>query len=188
MIHFFEKHRWLLRDPRFEKEATLRLRIARRTSRAATRPRPTVPAPSSRGAKAQDERRRLLAVARALAAEGDLPRLRLVLRQALRVARCESGYSVSAQNGQYLGLFQMGIERAADFRSRRDRARAGAGGVPLLRPLGPRLEPVVVQALVLSRPPRIRAQSAEPGLRAGFPPSAIAGRERPCRSGGSPTA
>ena len=27
---------------------------------------------------------------------------------AKRVARCESGYSVNAQNGQYLGLFQMG--------------------------------------------------------------------------------
>jgi hypothetical protein len=28
--------------------------------------------------------------------------------EALRVARCESGYSVRAYNGQYLGLFQMG--------------------------------------------------------------------------------
>ena len=28
--------------------------------------------------------------------------------QALRVARCESGFSVWATNGQYLGLFQMG--------------------------------------------------------------------------------
>lgn len=29
-------------------------------------------------------------------------------QQALRVARCESGMSVWARNGQYLGLFQMG--------------------------------------------------------------------------------
>jgi hypothetical protein len=28
--------------------------------------------------------------------------------EALGVARCESGYSVRAYNGQYLGLFQMG--------------------------------------------------------------------------------
>jgi hypothetical protein len=28
--------------------------------------------------------------------------------QALRVARCESGFSIYAHNGQYLGLFQMG--------------------------------------------------------------------------------
>jgi hypothetical protein len=28
--------------------------------------------------------------------------------EALRVARCESGLRTSAQNGQYLGMFQMG--------------------------------------------------------------------------------
>ena len=28
--------------------------------------------------------------------------------QAVRVARCESGLTVGATNGQYLGLFQMG--------------------------------------------------------------------------------
>ncbi len=28
--------------------------------------------------------------------------------QALQVARCESGLTTTAQNGQYLGLFQMG--------------------------------------------------------------------------------
>jgi len=30
VIRFFEKHRWLLQDRRFKKEATLRLRIAKR--------------------------------------------------------------------------------------------------------------------------------------------------------------
>ena len=29
-------------------------------------------------------------------------------REALQVSRCESGLSTTAQNGQYLGLFQMG--------------------------------------------------------------------------------
>ena len=29
-------------------------------------------------------------------------------REALAVARCESGYRTDAQNGQYLGMFQMG--------------------------------------------------------------------------------
>lgn len=29
-------------------------------------------------------------------------------QQAIRVARCESGLTTRAQNGQYLGLFQMG--------------------------------------------------------------------------------
>lgn len=28
--------------------------------------------------------------------------------EALKVARCESGFSIWAHNGQYLGLFQMG--------------------------------------------------------------------------------
>lgn len=35
--------------------------------------------------------------------------------QALRVARCESGYSVWARNGQYLGLFQMGTYARARY-------------------------------------------------------------------------
>jgi hypothetical protein len=29
-------------------------------------------------------------------------------QQAIRVARCESGLTIGAENGQYLGLFQMG--------------------------------------------------------------------------------
>lgn len=35
--------------------------------------------------------------------------------QALRVAGCESGYSVHAHNGQYYGLFQMGSRERALF-------------------------------------------------------------------------
>ena len=35
--------------------------------------------------------------------------------QALNVARCESGLSVYAQNGQYLGLFQMGTSERTLF-------------------------------------------------------------------------
>ena len=35
--------------------------------------------------------------------------------QALRVAWCESRYSVWAQNGQYLGLFQMGSSARARY-------------------------------------------------------------------------
>jgi hypothetical protein len=36
-------------------------------------------------------------------------------QEALRVSRCESGYSVNAQNGQYLGLFQMGSGERARY-------------------------------------------------------------------------
>ena len=35
--------------------------------------------------------------------------------QAVRVARCESGLSVWARNGQYLGLFQMGSYARARY-------------------------------------------------------------------------
>lgn len=35
--------------------------------------------------------------------------------QALRVSECESGYSIWAQNGQYLGLFQMGSSERRMF-------------------------------------------------------------------------
>lgn len=42
--------------------------------------------------------------------------------QALRVARCESGYNVYARNGQYLGLFQMGSNERRIF---------GHGSTPL---------------------------------------------------------
>lgn len=35
--------------------------------------------------------------------------------QALAVSRCESGYSVNAQNGQYLGIFQMGSSERARY-------------------------------------------------------------------------
>jgi hypothetical protein len=35
--------------------------------------------------------------------------------EALRVARCESGLSVYARNGQYFGLFQMGWRERARF-------------------------------------------------------------------------
>jgi hypothetical protein len=35
--------------------------------------------------------------------------------QALRVSRCESGLTVTAHNGQYLGLFQMGSSERATY-------------------------------------------------------------------------
>lgn len=58
--------------------------------------------------------RRLDAQVRALSSARSTPEgaIRFVFGgyadQALAVARCESGYSVNATNGQYLGLFQMG--------------------------------------------------------------------------------
>jgi hypothetical protein len=107
VIHFFDTHRWLLADPRFEKEAHLRLGIARRTLTASK-----VRAARARIAlarrKAQAERKLLLASFERSPQKAICHVFRSYCGQALRVARCESGYSVNAQNGQYLGLFQMG--------------------------------------------------------------------------------
>ena len=71
--------------------------------------------------------------------------------EALRVSRCESGLRIDARNGEYLGLFQMGSKERRAVRSRADRDRAGEGGAPVLRRLGPQLACLVVQALELSR-------------------------------------
>lgn len=98
VIRFFENHRWLLSDPRFKREAAFRLTLARRSL-------------SSTQAKA--------ARTRAALERRELAQLRTpekaichvfgsYCQQALQVARCESHYETSAQNGQYLGLFQMG--------------------------------------------------------------------------------
>lgn len=107
MIRFFEAHRWLLSDPRFEKEATLRLEIARRTL-ATSRSRAERARHERARREAAVERKRLLASLERSPQKAICHVFGSYCRQALQVARCESGYSVSAQNGEYLGLFQMG--------------------------------------------------------------------------------
>lgn len=114
VIRFFNTHRWLLSDPRFEKEATLRLGIARRTlveSRAG----------AARARAELGRRKNQAQTARLLASHERSPEKAIChvfgahCGEALRVARCESGYSVNAQNGQYLGLFQMGASARRIF-------------------------------------------------------------------------
>ncbi len=107
VIRFFDTHRWLLSDPRFEKEAHLRLGIAHRTLTASKAKAARARAALARG-RAQHERKRLLASFERSPQKAICHVFRSYCGQALRVARCESGYSVNAQNGQYLGLFQMG--------------------------------------------------------------------------------
>ncbi len=121
VVRFFETHAWLLTDARFAEEANLRLSQAKRrltrTQVAATRTR----------TRLADHKRRLAARAREreqAAAERERARQLDALNaspqkaichvfgdycgQALQVARCESNLQLTAQNGQYLGLFQMG--------------------------------------------------------------------------------
>jgi len=107
VIRFFDNHRWLLTDPRFEDEANVRLMAARR-GHAATK---------AKAARARTElaRRKRAAERRRLEAELARSPKKAICHvfgrhcaQALQVARCESGYRTVARNGQYRGLFQMG--------------------------------------------------------------------------------
>jgi hypothetical protein len=107
VIRFFESHRWLLEDPRSAHEATRRLAAARRHL-ASTRSR-------AARARAALELRLRLAAERRLAAELERSPAKAICdvfgsycNEALQVARCESGNQTTAQNGEYLGLFQMG--------------------------------------------------------------------------------
>ena len=113
VIRFFENHRWLLRDPRFADEATLRLGTARRglatTKAKAARLRMEL----VRHQRETKRRRFLTSVATPEKAICHV--FGTYCDQALQVARCESGYSTRAQNGQYLGIFQMGSHERATF-------------------------------------------------------------------------
>lgn len=107
VIRFFDTHRWLLSDPRFEQEAAFRLRIARRTLHASRAKAERARAQLALRTAAT-ERKRLLASLEGSPRKAICHVFGSYCSEALRVARCESGYSVDAQNGQYLGLFQMG--------------------------------------------------------------------------------
>lgn len=95
VIRFFENHRWLPSDPRFKREAAFRLTSARRSL-------------SSTQAKAARARAELLEQRLRTPEKAICHVFGSYCWQALQVARCESRYETSAQNGQYLGLFQMG--------------------------------------------------------------------------------
>jgi hypothetical protein len=104
VLRFLETHTWLLSDPRFSASAQRQLRLH---TLSLTRSQQKVAA-----AKAALARR---ARARRLASfESASPRAAICrtfgdyCREALAVSRCESGLRTDAQNGQYLGLFQMG--------------------------------------------------------------------------------
>jgi hypothetical protein len=114
VVRFFEHHRWLLRDPRFRKEARLRLIAANRSIAAAK-------ADAAR-ARARLERARREAVEQRVTTQLAKSPVKAICYvfgnhcdEALRVARCESGIRTTAENGQYLGLFQMGTSERRLF-------------------------------------------------------------------------
>jgi hypothetical protein len=110
VIRFFEHHRWLLRDPRFRNEAKVRLLAARRAvavARAHKRARAA--------RKARIAHRRMISRLERSPAKAICFVFGDHCGEALRVARCESGYQTTAQNGQYLGMFQMGTSERRLF-------------------------------------------------------------------------
>jgi hypothetical protein len=126
VIRFFETHRWLLTDPRFEKQANVRL-VAARRSLAATQARATRARAEIARRKQEAKRKRLMTALARSPEKAICHVFGAYCGQALQVARCESGYQTNAQNGQYLGLFQMGSNERRLFghgASALDQARA----------------------------------------------------------------
>lgn len=122
VLQFFESHARLLTDPRFAAEAKRQVRL-----HTASLDRIARKAATTRSALANRARNRRLASRarnRQLASRAQTRRLAgldtatphdVICRvfggychQALAVSQCESGLRTDAQNGQYLGLFQMG--------------------------------------------------------------------------------
>ena len=115
MLAFFANHEWLLSDARFEEEAKRQLsqhraRVALTMRRlAAKRAAIARERQTRRLAAAQRRTARKLALAQARSPHAVICRVfGRYCGQALAVAQCESGLSPRAQNGQYLGLFQLG--------------------------------------------------------------------------------
>jgi hypothetical protein len=104
VVRFFDSHRWLLSDPRFQKVA--RRQLALHTTKLEQARARVVAAKAAIRKKAQV--RRLAALREASPQEAICTVFGRYCGQALQVARCESGLTTTAQNGQYLGLFQMG--------------------------------------------------------------------------------
>ena len=113
MLGFFRHHQWLLTDPRFADEARRQIALhrgllARGLKQLHARAR-------------ADALRRKRLTRRLAVAKPETPR-EIICRvfgpycgQALRVSECESGFHTDAQNGQYLGLFQMGSSERRIF-------------------------------------------------------------------------
>ena len=104
VLRFFGTNRWLLRDRRFAKEA--KRQVAQHRAHLALTVRRLT---ATRVALAKRQAARELALARARSPQAVICRVfGGYCAQALAVARCESGLSTGARNGEYRGLFQMG--------------------------------------------------------------------------------
>lgn len=111
VLRFLETHAWLLDDPRFSTEAKSQLRIHTLSLERAERKAEAARLELAR----RTEARRLAAAAAATPPSVICQVFGSYCRDALAVSRCESGHRTDAQNGQYLGLFQMGSNERRIF-------------------------------------------------------------------------
>jgi hypothetical protein len=104
VLRFFQAHGWLLNDPRFANEAKRQLRLHtlsyKHTEKEA--------AAARRALTRRSQTRRLASLREAGPREAICTVFGSYCQEALAVSRCESHLHTEAQNGQYLGLFQMG--------------------------------------------------------------------------------
>jgi hypothetical protein len=111
VLRFLETHAWLLEDSRFSVEAKRQLRLHTLSLERVERQ-----AAATRVALARRETSRRLAAVAAASPPSVICRVfGSYCREALAVSRCESGHRTDAQNGQYLGLFQMGSNERRIF-------------------------------------------------------------------------
>ena len=110
-VRFFRNHKWLLSDTRIRVRAKREFSRNLRTVKVSTRRITAVRAAIDR----LQRTRQLAAVRRATPQEVICDVFGRYCDQALQVARCESGLRTTAQNGQYLGLFQMGSAERSLF-------------------------------------------------------------------------
>jgi len=111
VLRFLEAHAWLLSDARFSVEAKRQLRLHTLSLERAERQAEATRIALARRAKT----RRLAAVAAASPPSVICRVFGSYCGEALAVSRCESGHRTDAQNGQYLGLFQMGSNERRIF-------------------------------------------------------------------------
>jgi hypothetical protein len=104
VLRFLQNHKWLFSDPRFAVSAKQQLRV-HTLSLTLTQKK----AAAAKLALARRTKARQLAAFEAATPQTVICRVfGDYCQEALAVSRCESGLSTDAQNGQYLGLFQMG--------------------------------------------------------------------------------
>ena len=140
-IRFFESYRQLTESKEHRVNALAALRRAHRDLAKVTREA----AHYRRVVDVHIEQRRARALAKAPPRTAICEVFGPYCQQAVAVAWCESRLSTTAQNGQYLGLFQMGSNERRLFGHGDTALRPGHRRASLLRELGSGLEPMELQ-------------------------------------------